>query len=96
MLARTESVRLVSSSIVLIETGNHPAHKGAASELGHRSCVCGAVYRRTEHMAASREIASFECGVCGATPESWNTAWVPRYRLVAGPVRMPERDPATD
>jgi hypothetical protein len=25
-------------------------------------------------MAKSHEIASFECGVCGSTLESWNTA----------------------
>jgi hypothetical protein len=37
-------------------------------------------------MAPSRQIASFECAVCGTTMESWNTAWVPAYRLVAGPV----------
>jgi stage III sporulation protein SpoIIIAA len=58
-------------------------------ETFHRACKCGAIYRRTESMAAVREIASFECEVCGATLESWNTAWVPYYRLVAGPARMP-------
>jgi hypothetical protein len=42
--------------------------------------------------SAAREIASFECGVCGATLETWNTAWVPSYRLVAGPVRMPAEE----
>jgi hypothetical protein len=53
----------------------------------HRSCRCGAVYSRTEVTAPSRQIASFECSVCGDTMESWNTAWVPIYRLIAGPVR---------
>jgi len=24
------------------------------------------------------------------TMESWNTAWVPSYRLVAGPIRKPD------
>jgi cold shock protein len=40
-------------------------------------------------MAESREISSFECAVCGATIENWNSAWVPRYRFIAGPARMP-------
>jgi hypothetical protein len=53
----------------------------------HRSCRCGAVYSRAEAMAPTRQIDSFECSVCGATLESWNTAWVPSYRLIAGPVR---------
>ena len=39
-------------------------------------------------MAESREIASFECAVCNQTMETWNTAWVPIYRFVAGPVRL--------
>jgi hypothetical protein len=53
--------------------------------------VCGAVYRRTEALAVAREIDSFVCAVCGATMESWNTAWVPTYRLVAGPVKKPDQ-----
>lgn len=61
-------------------------------ETYHRSCKCGAVYSRTEVMAPDRQIASFECAVCGATMESWNTAWVPTYRLIAGPVRYPLSD----
>src|SRR5258707_15069351 len=44
-----------------------------------RSCRCGAVYDRSEHMVAEREISSFECAVCGATVENWNSAWVRRY-----------------
>ena len=40
-------------------------------------------------MAEGREISSFECVVCGTTLETWNTAWVPSYRLIIGPVRMP-------
>jgi hypothetical protein len=32
----------------------------------HRSCKCGAAYRRTESMAKSREVNSFECVHCGA------------------------------
>jgi hypothetical protein len=61
-------------------------------ETHHRSCRCGAVYSRTEAMAANRQIASFECAVCGATMESWNTAWVPTYRLIVGPLRHPHSD----
>jgi hypothetical protein len=59
-------------------------------EQTHRTCICGAIYSRTEHMAKAREIASFECAVCDQTMETWNTAWVPTYRLVVGPVRSPE------
>jgi hypothetical protein len=28
--------------------------------------------------------------------ESWNTAWVPTYRLIAGPVWTPEQSPQPD
>jgi len=55
---------------------------------GNRTCECGAVYRRTESLASMREIDSFECAVCGTTLESWNTAWVPTYRLVVGPTNV--------
>jgi hypothetical protein len=60
-------------------------------ETGNRSCECGAVYRRTEALAAGRQISSFECAVCGVTMESWNTAWVPAYRLVVGRIRKPDQ-----
>jgi len=50
-----------------------------------RQCRCGAIYHRTEAMAASREIDSFECVACGLTLENWDTAWVPTYRRVAAP-----------
>ena len=40
------------------------------------------MYRRSHAMAPSREMSSFECSLCGATLESWNTTWVPSYRLV--------------
>jgi hypothetical protein len=59
---------------------------------GNRTCECGAIYRRTESPAPAREIDSFECVICGATMESWNSAWVPTYRLIAGPIRKPEQD----
>jgi hypothetical protein len=52
----------------------------------HRTCTCGAIYDCTEHMVKSREIASFEYAVCNQTMEPWNTAVVPIYRFVAGPV----------
>jgi len=55
-----------------------------------RKCQCGAVYDRTEHVALRREIEGFDCKLCGATIESWNSALVPRYRFVAGPVRQPD------
>jgi hypothetical protein len=50
-----------------------------------RQCRCGAIYHRTEAMAASREIDSFECTACGVTLEAWDTAWVPSYRRIAEP-----------
>ena len=50
-----------------------------------RQCRCGAIYHRTEAMAASREIDSFECTACGVTLEKWDTAWVPTYRRIAEP-----------
>ena len=50
-----------------------------------RQCRCGAIYHRTEAMAASREIDSFECTACGVTLETWDTAWVPTDRRVAAP-----------
>jgi hypothetical protein len=53
-----------------------------------RNCQCGAIYDRTEHVALRREIESFDCKLCGTTLESWNTALVPRYRLLAWPVRL--------
>jgi hypothetical protein len=43
-------------------------------------------------VAESREIDSFECVVCGATLENWNSAWVPTYRLIVGSVRLPSGD----
>lgn len=59
------------------------------SESHHRSCQCGAVYSRTEAMAPERQIASFEWSLCDTTLETWNTAWVPTYQFLAGPVRLP-------
>ena len=50
-----------------------------------RQCRCGAIYHRTEAMAPSREIDSFECTACGVTLETWDTAWVPSYRLITEP-----------
>jgi len=59
------------------------------SQSNHRTCKCGAVYDRSEHIVKEREISSFECAVCGATIENWNSAWVPRYRFIACPARTP-------
>jgi hypothetical protein len=59
--------------------------------LGNRTCKCGAIYRRTEAVIEAREINSYECVVCGVTLESWNSAYVPTYRLVVGPVRPPDQ-----
>src|SRR6266404_8220914 len=60
---------------------------GMLESSGYRSCKCGAVYDRSEHIVEAREISSFECAVCGATIENWNSAWVPRYRFIACPAR---------
>ena len=59
-----------------------------------RQCRCGAIYHRTEAMAPSREIDSFECVACGTTLESWDTAWVPTYRLISEPVAEPDTESA--
>jgi hypothetical protein len=56
-----------------------------------RQCRCGAIYHRTEAMAASREIDSFECTACGVTLETWDTAWVPTYRRIAEPAIEPDQ-----
>jgi hypothetical protein len=58
---------------------------------GNRMCKCGAIYRRTEAVIEAREIDCFACEVCGVTLESWNSAYVPTYRLVVGPVRSPDQ-----
>jgi hypothetical protein len=73
----------------LLENGQSEAHVGDMSESHHRSCKCGAVYDRSEHVTESREISSFECAMCGATIENWNSAWVPQYRFIACPARTP-------
>jgi hypothetical protein len=57
------------------------------SDVHHRTCACGAVYSRTESSAPGREINSFECKLCDRTMETWNSAWVPTYKFLAGPVR---------
>jgi methylmalonyl-CoA mutase cobalamin-binding subunit len=72
-----------------LEKAGFEAHTGGMAESNRRSCYCRAVYHRTQIIAVSCEISSFECKLCGTTLESWNSSWVPRYRLIAGPVRMP-------
>jgi hypothetical protein len=57
-----------------------------------RKRQCGTVYDRTEHIAVRLEIESFECKFCGATLESWNSAVVPRYRFLLGPVKKALRE----
>jgi hypothetical protein len=53
-------------------------------------CPCGAIYERTEISAAPRETYGFDCAVCGKTLELFTTTKAPNYRLISGPVRMPE------
>ena len=61
------------------------AYWDMSESSGYRPCKCGAVYDGSEHIVEAREISSFECTVCGATIENWNSAWVPRYRFIACP-----------
>jgi predicted SprT family Zn-dependent metalloprotease len=63
------------------------AHGPWMSEPARRTCQCGAIYARNEAMAAGREISSYQCVLCDRTLESWNTTWVPTYRLVMRPVK---------
>jgi hypothetical protein len=42
-------------------------------------------------MAPRREVNSFECAYCGDTLECWNSAWVPSFRLIIGPIEKPTR-----
>jgi hypothetical protein len=63
------------------------AHGLSMSEPARRTCQCGAIYARNEGMAAGREISSYQCELCDRTLESWNSTWVPIYRLVMRPVK---------
>jgi len=72
-----------------LEKTGFEAHTGGMAESDRRSCYCRAVYHRTQIIAVSCETSSFVCELCGTTLESWNSSWVPRYRLIAGPIRMP-------
>lgn len=70
----------------------HPSPEaGLIADTHHTACNCGAEYDRSETMASSRQAGSFECAVCGAMLESWNTSRVPTYRLVSGPIRPPKQ-----
>jgi stage III sporulation protein SpoIIIAA len=74
--AKSGDRRLVVISLIVVAflTGKFAvfgAYRGM-SQSGHRSCKCGAVYDRSEHIAEAREISSFECAVCGKTIENWN------------------------
>jgi hypothetical protein len=69
------------------------AYWAMSESSGYRSCKCGAVYDRSEHIVEEREISSFECAVCGKTIENWNSAWVPRYRFIACPARESDDSP---
>ena len=54
----------------------------------HRACKCGAVYSRSERISDQPERGSFNCRCCDATLEIWDTASVPQYQMLAGPVRL--------
>jgi hypothetical protein len=57
------------------------------SDSARRTCECGAIYVRNEQMAPAREINSYQCVSCDRTLESWNSAWVPVYRLIVRPLK---------
>jgi hypothetical protein len=86
-------ISLIAAALLTGKIAIGGAYRGM-SESGHRSCKCGAVYDRSEHIAEAREISSFECAVCGKTIENWNSAWVPRYRFIACPATESERQPS--
>jgi len=87
---RRDPKREIVAAIVNWKTDSPRRIFGACQNLVIRSCKCGAVYDRSEHITEAREISSFECAVCGATIENWNSAWVPRYRFIARPARDAE------
>jgi hypothetical protein len=65
------------------------AHSALMAAPEIRECKCGALYGRTFVIADTRDVGSFECLLCGETLDSWHSAWVPKYRLIVGPVRKP-------
>jgi hypothetical protein len=44
------------------------------------TCVCGAVYERTEEKLTFRDSDSFECRCCDNTLESWSGSRIPVFR----------------
>ncbi|WP_130223358.1 hypothetical protein [Bradyrhizobium sp. Leo121] len=52
-----------------------------------RTCRCGALYGRRLVLSEAPEMGTFACIVCGEVIESFNTLFVPKYRLLVGPVR---------
>ena len=79
--------------VSLIMTGLFTGKPTGRSTSWEHVRKCGAVYDRSEHIAESREISSFECAVCGKTIENWNSAWVPRYRFIACPASKSDSHP---
>jgi hypothetical protein len=65
------------------------ANSGIIAGAGREFASCAATRKLND---GSRKISSFECAVCGVTMESWNTAWVPAYRLVVGRIRKPDQN----
>jgi hypothetical protein len=82
---------VIGSRLPLTRLGAALRAYGVPMDEQHRSCKCGAVYRRTESMANGREVNSFACIYCGEALENWNSAWTPTYRLVVGPTVKPSR-----
>lgn len=46
---------------------------------------CGATYERTYTHTSIRDKDREECGLCGATLESWDGSAIPRVRSIAPP-----------
>jgi len=49
------------------------AYWAMSESSGYRSCKCGAVYDRSEHIVEGREISSFECVPYVARPSRIGT-----------------------
>ncbi len=55
------------------------------------TCPCGARYERTEFNPAPRAgDTALPVAVCGETLEVFSETKVPTYRLISGPLRIPD------
>jgi len=49
------------------------------------TCNCGAVYAEEKHKLIMRDKDRKDCGLCGATLNSWNGAVMFTYKLIQSP-----------